>query len=450
MGFSRIEYPYTGGPQDFAVNFSLGILEQNDVTVYVVGEVDGQGDQLLRTFTWVNTGTVRVTDPLPNPSTVVVERTVDKDQLEIDLQSTGAVTRVTLVRAFRQLMMNIHELLDGRADSFTGAILDSVVGVRDEAQQARIDAQAARDDAQTAETGAEGSANAAAASASAAATSETNAASSEAAASAAAAGVAANTAAAQSAASDASADATAAAASASAAATSETNAGASATAAAGSASAASSDAATADADRIAATAARTAAEDAEAAAAASAAAAAAEVQAAIDARLAADSVVLTFFRFTATASQTVFTGADDASNALSFTQGNAVVTLNGVSLIKDVDYTESGSGTITLTTAADAGDILSVINFSPGVASTGPGGGGSMSAAQIEAALDAYYGNTEWRDPGPQGPPGNNGAPGTNGTDGADGTSITAVTLTQAAYDALGTPDPNTTYYISG
>jgi hypothetical protein len=144
MGFSRLEYPYSGGAQDFAVNFSLGYLEQDDVQVYVIGEVDGLGEQLFRTYTFLSEGTIRVTDPLPNPCTVVVERTVDKDQLEIDLESNGAVTRVTLVRAFRQLMMNIHELLDGRADQFTGAIFDGIQALRNQAVAAKDAAETAQ------------------------------------------------------------------------------------------------------------------------------------------------------------------------------------------------------------------------------------------------------------------------------------------------------------------
>ena len=131
MGFSRQEYPYTGGSQIFPVNFALGILRQEDVSVHVLGEVDGFGDQLYRTFTWVSEGEIEVTDPLPNPSTVVLDRTVSKTSLEIDLEDSGAVTRVTLNRAFKQLMMNVHEMLDGRVDSFTGAILDAMYAVRD-------------------------------------------------------------------------------------------------------------------------------------------------------------------------------------------------------------------------------------------------------------------------------------------------------------------------------
>ena len=147
MGYSRLEYPFAGGVQDFSVNFALDFLDREDVSVYVLGELDSFGDQLFRSFTWLNDGTIRVTDPLPNPSTVIVQRTVDKDQLEIDLENTGTVTRLTISRAFRQLMMNIHELLDGRVDSFSGAILDSITSLRNDTVLAKNAAEQSANDA---------------------------------------------------------------------------------------------------------------------------------------------------------------------------------------------------------------------------------------------------------------------------------------------------------------
>lgn len=152
MGYSRTEYPYTGGAQDFVFNPALGVLDPDDVQVYVIGEVDGLGDQTYRAYTRPVAGTIRVTAALPNPCTVVIQRTVPKDTLEIDLEQTGSVTRVSLVRAFKQAMMNIHELLDGRLDGFTGPILDSVLGIRDQAQTARTGAETARDAAEASAT----------------------------------------------------------------------------------------------------------------------------------------------------------------------------------------------------------------------------------------------------------------------------------------------------------
>lgn len=212
-----------------------------------------------------------------------------------------------------------------------------------------------------------------------------------------------------------------------AAATSASNASDSATAAAGSASDAAASALQAS----------------DSATAAAASAAAAEAL-----RLAADSVVLSHFVFTTTSSQTVLTGPDDNSNTLAYTVGNALVLMNGVVLVRGVDYTESGGSSITLTAPADAGDEVVIVNFSPGVAEgggntmtgaqivatldayfgntdwrTSGGGSGSMTGTEISAALDTYFGNTDWRsvNTGPAGPQGIQGPPGPPGDTGATG-----------------------------
>jgi len=68
------------------------------------------------------------------------------------------------------------------------------------------------------------------------------------------------------------------------------------------------------------------------------------------------------FIYTATASQTAFTGADDDGNTLALTSGIELVILNGVVLTVTDDYTAT-SDTITLTSGAAAGDELVVIAF---------------------------------------------------------------------------------------
>jgi microcystin-dependent protein len=112
MGLSRLEYPYTGGDQVFAVNFALGYLDTDDVTAFVVGEFDGLGDQVTRAYTWDDAGFIRLTADLPNPCTVTLAREVSKDQLILDVAGTSAFTRATLVNGFKQLMMSMHEQLD--------------------------------------------------------------------------------------------------------------------------------------------------------------------------------------------------------------------------------------------------------------------------------------------------------------------------------------------------
>ena len=69
--------------------------------------------------------------------------------------------------------------------------------------------------------------------------------------------------------------------------------------------------------------------------------------------------------FTATASQTVFTGLDDYGIILTFDNNYLDVFLNGVKLVEGAlnDYTVSGGTTITLTSGAGAGDILQTISY---------------------------------------------------------------------------------------
>jgi hypothetical protein len=70
------------------------------------------------------------------------------------------------------------------------------------------------------------------------------------------------------------------------------------------------------------------------------------------------------FEFTASASQTVFTGLDDNSKSLIFNTGDLLVSLNGAILTPGNDYTTSGGDTITLVTGASDQDILVALSFS--------------------------------------------------------------------------------------
>jgi hypothetical protein len=69
------------------------------------------------------------------------------------------------------------------------------------------------------------------------------------------------------------------------------------------------------------------------------------------------------YNYTATASQTAFTGSDDNSNTLSYTVDNLIVTRNGVVLEDGTDYTATDGSTITLSVAAAAGDEINVVAF---------------------------------------------------------------------------------------
>jgi hypothetical protein len=88
------------------------------------------------------------------------------------------------------------------------------------------------------------------------------------------------------------------------------------------------------------------------------------------------------FDFTATQGQTAFTGADDDGKTLGFTAGQVSVYVNGI-LMDDSDYTASNGNTITLTSAANASDIISVVALQTDIPNSDyvPATGGTFSGA---------------------------------------------------------------------
>lgn len=73
--------------------------------------------------------------------------------------------------------------------------------------------------------------------------------------------------------------------------------------------------------------------------------------------------VIQEYVFTATASQTVFTGLDDNSIGFIYNPGNIQVFLNGVLLDANIDYTQTSSTTLTLTESSDVGDTLQIFSY---------------------------------------------------------------------------------------
>tara|TARA_B100000282_G_scaffold168674_1_gene122125 strand:- start:323 stop:1375 length:1053 start_codon:yes stop_codon:yes gene_type:complete len=70
----------------------------------------------------------------------------------------------------------------------------------------------------------------------------------------------------------------------------------------------------------------------------------------------------TQFDYTATQGQTAFTGADDDGKVLAFTVGQIEVYVNGI-LMDDSDFTTTGTGTVTLASAANLNDVINIVSF---------------------------------------------------------------------------------------
>ena len=70
------------------------------------------------------------------------------------------------------------------------------------------------------------------------------------------------------------------------------------------------------------------------------------------------------YYFTASGSETSLSGPDDASNTLTFTDGNYVdVSLNGVALVAGTDYNTTTANTIGGLSALAANDVVEIIVY---------------------------------------------------------------------------------------
>ena len=74
---------------------------------------------------------------------------------------------------------------------------------------------------------------------------------------------------------------------------------------------------------------------------------------------------ISVYEFTATAGQTVLTGADENSNTLSYTPGKVLVFLNGVLMDNrtSTDYTETNTSTITFSAGLQVSDTIIIKSY---------------------------------------------------------------------------------------
>jgi hypothetical protein len=78
---------------------------------------------------------------------------------------------------------------------------------------------------------------------------------------------------------------------------------------------------------------------------------------------AASTAILTVFKYTATAGQTTFTGADDNAVTLTYTAGSAIITVNGAVMEVGTDVTATSGTSIVLAQAALVGDEVNIYAF---------------------------------------------------------------------------------------
>ena len=95
---------------------------------------------------------------------------------------------------------------------------------------------------------------------------------------------------------------------------------------------------------------------------------------------AAQNTIATFV-YTASNNQTSFGGVDINGRTLDYNQNNLFVTLNGLTLISDVDYLQSNSSYIALTSGALANDEVSIVAF----------GSFSVQGQNTQNTISTYY-----------------------------------------------------------
>ena len=101
----------------------------------------------------------------------------------------------------------------------------------------------------------------------------------------------------------------------------------------------------------------------------------------------------TAFEFTATPNQTLFSGTDDNANVLAYEANKVDVHLNGL-LLKSNDFTATNGTSVSLTEAADSGDILTVTKF--------VGNNIGVDSSQVQTIIDndVRHNWSVWNDSG--------------------------------------------------
>ena len=153
----------------------------------------------------------------------------------------------------------------------------------------------------------------------------------------------------------------------------------------------------------------------------------------------------TAFEFVATASQTVFSGADANGLTLAIAPGNQQVYLNGVLLRSGDDYTVTATS-LTLLSAAAVGDDVQVIayaTFTVADAYTKAESDGKYATVTSLSGLASDFIVHDTATGDVHGVASTDSIVGGNGVD-------RILKLTQAEYDALGTPEGTTLYVIVG
>jgi hypothetical protein len=116
---SRVIKTGNGVTNQFVVDFALGYLKPADVTCRVGNEADGGGNPIYRTITFLSETLMQISGTAPgNGVQVLFERTVEKEDTLVHFSNGDVMDEANLDLSFKQILMVVHEVLDGRFGAF--------------------------------------------------------------------------------------------------------------------------------------------------------------------------------------------------------------------------------------------------------------------------------------------------------------------------------------------
>lgn len=118
--YSVHKYVGDGVTTQFAVNFTLGYLNKSHVSAHVQDELDGLGNPVYRTLTWISAGLVDVGAAPGVGKTVTIRRTTPRDVLLVDFSDGAIFSETAIDRANLQKIMIAQEMSDERVDILSG------------------------------------------------------------------------------------------------------------------------------------------------------------------------------------------------------------------------------------------------------------------------------------------------------------------------------------------
>ena len=113
MAFSVHQYEGDGSTTQYAINFTLDYLAEEHVICEVEGEVDGGGNPIPRTLSFITTNLVDVGDAPANGLEIIIRRETPKTALWHDYQDGAGIIELNLDESNLQNLMIAHEVLDG-------------------------------------------------------------------------------------------------------------------------------------------------------------------------------------------------------------------------------------------------------------------------------------------------------------------------------------------------